>query len=119
MVAGTIGSALGSEFMAFMEFESILPKWDLIRQGQQFIMPEGIAERYYIMTALSRELADAMDACDENYVSQLADMVSQLQKDHKVVLFKLMKSISLSVLMKILKYPALMKEYQPIASLVK
>jgi len=119
MVAGTIGSALGSEFVAFMEFESILPKWDMIRQGQHFTMPDGIAERYYIMTALSRELADAMDQMDEVYVSQLTNMVSQLQKDHKVVLFKLMKSISLGTLMKILKYPDLMREYQPIASLVK
>jgi MoxR-like ATPase len=119
MIAGTVGSAIGSEFMAFMEFESILPKWDDVRAGMTYTLPTGIAERYYVMTALSREVVVAMDDQDSEYVGHLSAIISNLEIDHRVVLFKLIKSIGLGYLLKVLSYPELMKLYQPIASRVK
>lgn len=120
VVAGTIGSALATEFVTFMEFESILPNWNAIRGGESYILPSGIAERYYIMTSLAKELSDAMTNRESEYVSILSDMiVGELQLDHKVVLFKMIKAIGLNNIFNIVSHPKLLKHYKLVSDKVK
>ncbi len=118
-IAGTIGSALAIEFSAFLKFDHILPKWNDVRNGVEYVVPQSIAECYYVMTALSIELVTAMEDNDEVYINELSKIVKQLGTDHRVVLFKLIKSVNLSCLLKVLQYRSLFDLYKPISELVK
>ncbi|WGH49643.1 hypothetical protein [Alishewanella phage vB_AspM_Slicko01] len=119
VIAGTIGSATAIEFMAMMECAKLLPNWSKVREGETYTVPTGRSEIFYIITALSSELATALSEADKEYVDALSNIVAQLPTDLKVVLFKTLKNISISSLIKVLSYNTMKTEYEAVSKFVR
>lgn len=119
VVCGTVGTTIGIEFCAFMSFSKFTPVWDEIRNGKEYLLPNGLGERFYVMSATAPVLSDALLHNDAIFVTHICKIISQMEIDQRVVLFRMLKSISINNMLKMIDHPDLMQLFKPISQMVK
>lgn len=95
-VAGAVGSMEAMSFAGYLENYGKLPDWTRIRSGDKtykYSMPRGdMGLEYAVATGVAFELLDAFKEDGNNdEVSRLGSVVTDLSDDMKIVMFKTIK----------------------------
>lgn len=124
-IAGAIGSSMAIEFMGFREYYDKLPNWKKIREGKgSYEMPKNDEQlKYAVSSAIAYQVLDAMAMEDkersQKEVERLCEVVNQLPRETKIVMFKTMRSFDQSLTVKFIHYKPLRAEWETVSSAIK
>lgn len=124
VVAGAVGSAIGIDFMGYLEFRSVLPDFKKVRSGElEYTFPrdnQGVV--FAVTTSVAFQIMDVMKMEDVKQANiemgYLCDICAQAPNEMLIVMFRTILSMD-GAGAKIFSFPALREQYKKVAHAVK
>lgn len=119
-IAGSVGSDVSSDFLAYREVNGKLPDWDKLKHDDQYVyeLPNNDeALKYAISVGLAFELLDSLSQDDEKGVKALATFLEEFNDEIKIITFRTMKK-DVDTMKKLVMYAELLTQLRSISKYI-